>query len=311
MKPELSVIIPVTERAESLLQMHDQYRAALDAAAFEKVEFIYVVAPYYGAIIEKLLERKQSGEPIAIIELTRNFGEATAIKLGVQQANYDTILTLPPYEQVSPEHLPMIVDALEDNDVVVVKRWPRVDSTIKRMQSKLLNAILTTFSQAPFGDVGCGIRVCRKTIFDEITLYGDFHRFLPMLAYEQGFVVRILEVPQSKADATRLVYSPRTYLGRLLDVITIIFLTKFNKRPLRFFGAIGSVFLLLGAIGLGYLGIQRIFFDMAIGDRPALVLFVLFAVLGIQLIAIGLVGETLIFTHAEDIKEYRIRRIYE
>jgi glycosyltransferase involved in cell wall biosynthesis len=311
MTTALSVIIPVTERATNLITMHDRYDQALRAAGVDELEFIYVVAPYYGDIRDQILQRTDRGDPVTVIELTRNFGEATAIKTGAQHARHELIMTLPPYEQIAPEALGQVLAALEDNDVVAVRRWPRFDSKLKQVQSNLLHGVIKAFTKAPFGDVGCGVRLYRKSVFEETTLYGDFHRFLPMLAYEQGFVINVLEIPQSQADAHRLVYSPGTYLSRVLDVLTVVFLTKFNKRPLRFFGAAGAACLLAGMLGLAWIGAERMFFDVAAGDRPAMVLFILALALGVQLAAIGLVGETLIFTHAKDIKEYKIKRIYE
>lgn len=311
MTTALSVIIPVTERATNLIAMHDRYDQALRAAGVSELEFIYVVAPYYADIRDQILQRTEKGEPVTVIELTRNFGEATAIKTGALHARHDLIMTLPPYEQIAPEALGQVLAALEDNDVVAVRRWPRFDSKLKQLQSNLLHGTIKLFTKAPFGDVGCSVRIYRKSVFEETTLYGDFHRFLPMLAYEQGFVIKVLEIPQSQADAHRLVYSPGTYLSRVLDVLTVVFLTKFNKRPLRFFGAAGAASVLVGLLGLAWIGAERIFFDVAAGDRPAMVLFILALALGVQLAAIGLVGETLIFTHAKDIKEYKIRRIYE
>jgi len=135
------------------------------------------------------------------------------------------------------------------------------------------------------------------------------HRFIFMLASQLGFQIVQLDIPQSEADSHRRTYSFRTYLSRLLDIFTVGFLTRFNQKPLRFFGAAGTIAAFIGFLGLAYIGVERIFFEVAASDRPLLVLFSLFLVLGIQLIAIGLEGETIIFTSSKNNKEYRIRRI--
>jgi hypothetical protein len=158
-------------------------------------------------------------------------------------------------------------------------------------------------------DPGCGIRLSKKEVFKEIKLYGDLHRFFFMLARQLGFRIVQLDIPQSIADTHRRIYSFRTYLSRLLDIITVSFLIRFHQKPLRFFGTGGTLSAIIGFVGLGYIGIERVFFDIAASGRPLLVLFSLFLVLGIQLIAIGLVGETIIFTSAKNEKEYRIRKI--
>src|SRR5690606_529557 len=139
-----------------LIAMHDRYDQALRAAGVVDLEYIYVVAPYYGDLREQILRRTENGEPITVIELTRNFGEATAIKTGVAHARHDVVMTLPPYEQIAPESLGQVLAALGDDDVVAVKRWPRFDSKLKQLQSNLLHRVIRTFTKAPFGDVGCG-----------------------------------------------------------------------------------------------------------------------------------------------------------
>jgi glycosyltransferase involved in cell wall biosynthesis len=311
MKPSISVIIPLIERAEAISTMHQRYYDCLASAGLSNFEFIYVVVPAYTQLINCLRDFQRNGQPVTIVELNRDFGEAAAIGVGVGKAKYDQILTLPPYEQVPCDMIPTLFDQQGEYDVIVVRRWPRIEQGIKKLQHNVLNKLLSRITDAPFGDIGSGIRLCQKDVFDEITLYGDFHRFLPMLAYEQGFSIKVVDIPQSTEDTKKSIQSPRNYISRLLDIITVIFLTKFNKRPLRFFGAIGSVTLITGFLGLAWIGIERIFMGVAAAERPAMLLFVLSAVLGVQLLAIGLVGETLIFTHAKDIKEYKVKQIHE
>jgi hypothetical protein len=140
-------------------------------------------------------------------------------------------------------------------------------------------------------------------------LYGDLHRFLPLLAYEQGFKVSEVPVQQSRSDIKRRVHKPGIYLRRLLDVLTLFFLLKFTKKPLRFFGLVGSGLSLAGLVMLGYLGLYRLLQYGPIAGRPLLILGVLLTVLGLQLFSIGLLGELIVFTHARDRKDYQIEEI--
>jgi hypothetical protein len=213
-------------------------------------------------------------------------------------------------EQIAPEKLPEIISELDDEtDLVLVRRWPRIDDSTRQLPSRFLRYLSEKFSDAPAADAGCGVRFFRKAILEEINLYGEFHRFISMLAYEQGYSIKVKDIPQSKLD-NHPMSSVWTYLKRILDFLTIIFLTRFNKRPLRFFGSVGSFSMIGGAIGLAYIAVERLVFDVAAADRPMMLLFTLAVVLGIQLIAIGLVGESLIFTHARDVKEYKIKKIH-
>jgi hypothetical protein len=158
-------------------------------------------------------------------------------------------------------------------------------------------------------DAGCSARAFRRDVIEEIQLYGDLHRFFPVMAHRQGFRVTEIDVAQSEKDMHHRIYAPGLYVRRLLDLLTIFFLIKFTKKPLRFFGLIGTTVFTLGIFSNLYVIIERLFFDVPLADRPALILSSLLIVLGVQIIAIGLIGEIIIFTHAKDIKEYKIDKI--
>lgn len=304
----VSVVIPVNERGEDLIDVFKGYRSSLSRTGLN-IEYIFILTPQYAYHANALEQLNKDSSLIKIIVLNRNYGEAGEIKIGVDHAQYEHILTLPAYEQISPSQLPEIFNAFEDNDVVVVNRWPRIDPIANKVQSIMFRGILRVLSYQVPKDAGCGLRLLRKEVFDDIKLYGDFHRFILMLAEQSGFKTKEIDIAQSKSDAHRRTYSLRTYLARVLDILTVGFLSRFNKKPLRFFGTGGAISAFIGLFGLGVIAIQRLFFDIPAGDRPLLVLFALFFVLGIQLIAIGLVGETIIFTSSKTNKEYRIKNI--
>ncbi len=162
-----------------------------------------------------------------------------------------------------------------------------------------------------FNDLGCGARALKRAVAEEVPIYGDQHRFLPLLAIRRGFRVKEIQVEQSARDRYEGGYKPRVYVRHLIDILTVFFLVlvRFTKRPLRFFGTIGSMTFALGGIFLAYVLIERVFFDVALADRPALLLSSLLVVLGLQIFALGLLGELIIFTHAQDIKEYTVEKV--
>ena len=304
----LSVVISVSERGDGLREVLDSYIENIVKLGLN-FEIIVVLTPQFESLAEYISKKNEEVEGLKIILLNRNYGEAGLIKIGIEYAQYDHILTLPPYEQISPGAIGEIINAMEDNDAVVVSRWPRIDHRLNRIQSSAFKSFLKVFAYNVPKDPGCGIRLSKKEVLDELKLYGDMHRFFFMLASQLGFRVRQLDVPQAAADSHRRIYGFRIYLSRFLDILTVGFLTRFNHKPLRFFGAIGSLAAALGFMGLGYIGFERLVFNVPVSDRPLLVLSSLFLVLGIQLIAIGLVGETIIFTSSKNNKEYRIRKI--
>jgi hypothetical protein len=150
----------------------------------------------------------------------------------------------------------------------------------------------------------------KRKVAEEVHLYGDLHRFFPLLAYQRGFTVAELPVQQSRYYVRQRLYAPGMYLRRLLDILTVFFLFKFTKRPLRFFGLVGSQLFVAGAIVVGYLGLYRLLEFGAIAGRPLLILGALFMILGAQLFSIGLLGELLIFTHSH-VPDYQVHEILE
>ncbi|GAA3978865.1 hypothetical protein [Allohahella marinimesophila] len=306
---EITALVPITERAENLDLLIRQYDEAL-ASLGRSYEFIFLLSPDYAQYGPQLENLCMSGVNGKTVTMSRGFGEATILQVGGEMASGELLLTLTPYEQIAPAAITELFEALNDNlEMVVVNRSPRTDARFNQTLARWFSRILINSSGSGFKDMGCGIRLFRKSILRELRLYGDLHRFLPLLAEQQGFRVKEIDIRQSPQDSRKRVYSASTYLGRLFDLLTIVFLTKFNQKPLRFFGAGGAACLIVALIGLSWVAIERIFFDVAAADRPLLVLFSLLLVLGVQLGAIGLVGETIIFTHAKNNKPYTIRKI--
>jgi len=301
----ISVIVPVTERVHNLTELLTTYLDVMGKVGC-KFEIICVLDGKYAHLAADIRQAPELENKVKVIGLARNNGESAALMIAVEHAKHDHLLTLPSYEQVESSQIPLLLDYIDQADLVIARRWPRKDSAINRFTSKIFHGVLRWITQASFQDIGCGVRLFNKRVLSEISIYGDQHRFLPILADRRGFKVLEVDLQQSKSDLGVRIYSPKVYVSRLLDLIGVFFLARFTKKPLRFFGMIGS---LMGAIGVIILLIavmQRYIYDIAMADRPILLLGSLCLVLGAQLFALGLVGELIIFTHARDIKEYAI-----
>lgn len=305
---ELSVIVPVVERYDDVVEVYRLYRKALEDSG-RSFEILYVVDGEFVEVAAALESLISSGEKIKVIKLARRFGEATALTIGIQHSSGSIILTLPAYQQVEAREIPRIIDSMNGCDMVVARRWPRMDSLVNRIQSRIFHMFLKPVTEIRFHDIGCGVRAFRRRVTEEVSIYGDQHRFLPILAHKYGFRVIEVDAAQSQMDTSQRVYSPGTYVQRMLDIFSIFFLVKFTKRPLRFFGILGSSIFAAGFLILLYLLFIKIFLGGALAGRPILLLGTLLVVLGVQVFAIGLVGEIIIFTHAKDIKEYTVDRI--
>jgi len=304
----VSIIVPVTEWCDDLIEIYRVHKDILDCRGVES-EFIFVIDGGFEQESDRVRALAHNEESVRVIQLSRPFGEATALAVGFEQAEGDVVVTLPSYFQTIPEGLDTVLNALAQGcDVAITRRWPRRDSWVNKLQNFGFHFFVRWFTGVTFHDLGCGLRGMKKLVARELQLYGDLHRFLPLLAYQRGFRIREVDVPQHQANQSARLYMPGVYLRRLLDILTIVFLFKFTKKPLRFFGLIGSG---LFAAGFGvslYLFFERLMGLGGLADRPLLILGVLLMVLGVQTASIGLLGEIIIFTHARKMKDYTIAK---
>ena len=304
----ISVIVPVTERYDDVGEMYREYKEALSQTG-RPFEMIYVVEGNFQKAYLELKALKETGEKLTLIKHSRTFGEAIAIHSGFQHASGEVIMTLPAYHQVDASELPKLVTGLDGYDMVIARRWPREDSGWNRLQTRAFHSIVRRMAGNICNDLGCSVRIFRRKILEEINLYGDLHRFLPILSHKQGFRIKEIDLKQSAKENRVRTYAFGIYLRRMIDLLTVFFLIKFTKKPLRFFGLTGSAVLAVGAGITLYLVVTRLAFGVALSDRPLLLAGILFVVLGLQIFAIGLIGEIIIFTHAKELKEYNVDEI--
>ena len=307
-QPEISVIVPVGARQAAAAEIHAEYVRSLDALG-RRYEMIYVLDGMHEKFATDLNQLRLGGAIFTVISLTRPFGEATALMAGFAHARGQIVLTLPAYHQIQADQVATLLAGLDSADLVIGRRWPRAGGPLESLRRRAFHGLLASVTGLRFNDLGCGARALRRQILEEIRIYGDQHRFLALLADRQGFRVREVDVRQSPQDRFTGVYQPREYARGLLDIFSVFFLVRFTKKPLRFFGMAGVTTFAIGALWTAVLVVQRLAFDQALADRPALLVASLLVVLGMQLFALGLLGELIIFTHARDLKDYQIARV--
>jgi hypothetical protein len=303
----LSAVVPVLRDTAELASAHASFRQALDPVA-ERVDFIYVVDGHQPQALAALRELKRQAEPIEVLCFPETMGEAAVLSVGLQAAAGEVVMTLSPEVAVENGDLGHLVKALDKADLVVARRSHIMAESNGR--GRHFDQLVRRLFGSTIIDVRSSVRAMRTDAARELTLYGNQFRFLPLLAQAQGF--RIAEVDVR----TRRVRSQGKRLlpvdpSLLLDVIAVFFLLRFLRKPFRFFGGFGFAVLLLGVVLTAWLVIARLFFDVPLVDRPALILTTLMIVLGIQIISVGLIGEIISFTYAKDIKDYRVERLVE
>jgi len=294
--PEISIVCVSGPYAGDLRAVHEAF-AAIAAGLKRPVEFLYILdghsAPQADALAAAAMP---GGAAVRVFRTARSFGRASALAFAFERASGRLVVSIPDRFQVEPMALADVVAALEQGaDVVVTRREPRSDALLNRLQSRIFHALVRRISKQTFHDITCELRGFRTPVARRLELYGDLHRFIPVLAARRGFTVREIPVPQRPEDRALRVFLPGVYARRLLDVLHVLFLTRFTSKPLRFFGLLGLVLSLLGAGITGVLGVERLLGLTSLTDRPLLLLGLLLLVLGVQVISIGLIGEMVLF----------------
>lgn len=304
---DVSVIIPLGPRYEDLAEICQELRRVLGALG-KRHEVVFVddaTGPKTRQVLLMLVEQFAEAR---VIRLQRRMGESTALALGARSARSEVLVTIDPYLHVAVSELPKLLAPLADGvDVVCAWRSPRAERGLSRLASDGFNAVARWLTKVPVHDLNCRVRAMRREVLEDIPLYGDLHRFLPIFAARRGYTWCEIKVPQQPGKREVGAFAPSAYVGRLLDLFTLAFLTRFVRRPLHLFGLIGLASFAVGTALALYLTYVKLVLNLGIGHRPLLLLAVLLIVVGIQVASIGLLGELLIFTHARELKDYVVR----
>lgn len=260
-------------------------------------------------------ETLRAKEPrIKVVRFSKTFGESAAVDAALSHADGDVILTLPSRVRFSAEEVRSLVAGVEGGaDLVIGYRSGNPERGMERLPIRMYRYLTRRASGVSFRDLNSGVRAFRREVAEEISIYGEMIRFLPVLAVGRGY--RVEQIPLSGAWPTAngrgVLPKPTVYLNRMIDVLTLYFLLRFTRKPLRFFGLVGAFLLLPGVLINLYLFVDRIVFFHGIAGRPLLLLGILLLVLGVQMISIGLIGEMIIFTHSRETRDYSILEVLE
>jgi len=305
----VSVVVPVSERPVALDRLYREFSDPLRSAAIP-FEFIFVVEPGWAKLIAPVETLGEGGEPIRVLRTARSVGETALLRAGAEKAAFGIVLTLPAYPRIEAGGLLDVLHPVIEGGAAmsVARRWPRRDSWLNRLQNRAFHLLVSTVGGERLNDVACGVRALQRELFEALPLYGDVHRFLPLIARRAGWEVVEVEVPQHPEDRQPRVYGPGVYLRRVLDVVGVAFLMRFTEKPLRFFGLLGIGSALAGFLVLAVLGLQRLQ-GQALADRPMLLVGALLLMLGVQAVALGLVGEIIVHVNAPGARSRRVVEI--
>lgn len=307
----VSIVIPAFNEADSLEPLHAEVVAAMDELA-QPFEVVYVddgSADGSDAVMERIAAGHDN---VRAVELRRNFGKAAALTHGFAEVRGDVVVTIDGDRQDDPGEIGKLLAKL-DQGYNLVSGWKqrRQDPITKTLPSKFFNWTVRRATGLDLHDFNCGLKAYRREVVEHLAVYGELHRYIPVLAANAGFRVAEEKVTHRRRIAGYSKYGVRRYMRGYLDLLTVLFLGRFRHRPQHLFGALGTMMVLVGlAIDL-YLTIIKIG-GAAIGQRPLLWLGNLLIIVGVQVFSVGLIGELLTHMRAREGREpYEVARVLD
>jgi glycosyltransferase involved in cell wall biosynthesis len=294
----ISVIVPVHDEERSIALLHDELASTL-AQSDVPWEVIFVDDGSTDGTFAALTRLHAAHDNVRVVRLRRNFGKAAALGAGFAEAQGDVVVTIDGDLQDDPAEIPRLLAKLEEGfDLVSGWKTKRRDPLTRRIPSRIFNVVTGRLSGLRLHDLNCGLKAYRADVVRGMPIYGELHRFIPVLAHYRGFRVAELPVNHRPREHGRSRYGMERYVRGFLDLLTVTFMGRYRHRPLHLFGGLGLLLGALGTIVLAYLTVLKLTGE-AIGHRPLLTLGVLLVVVGVQLLSLGLVSE-LIASHHEE-----------
>ena len=325
--PQITVLVPVLDEEASVAELAGRVTTVLDELG-RSFELVFVDDGSRDATASRVRELHGRDPRVKLVRFRRNFGKAAAITAGVEHSRGRIVVTIDGDLQDVPEEIPRFLDKLERENLDLVSGWKqhRQDPPSKRYPSKLFNWATRAVAQIDLHDFNCGFKAYRREVLEQVAVYGELHRYIPVLASRRGFLVGEIKVSHEKRRHGRSKYGwHRLYKGPL-DLLTVLFITRYTRRPLHLFGVIGLTFISAGfAINLylaalwlvaqtqwvwaqALLGIDAGF---SLSSRPLLLLGILLMLLGFQTLTTGLLGEMITFKNFRRDDSYSIRERLE
>ncbi|MCE9530253.1 MAG: glycosyltransferase family 2 protein [Planctomycetes bacterium] len=306
---KISIVVPIKDERENLVRLHEAVREAMRVQP--DWELVVVDDGSTDGSYDLLQTLAANDKRVKVVRLRRNFGQAAAMQAGIDAASGDVIATMDGDLQNDPSDFPMLLAKLDEGyDVVLGERAKRQDSMIiRKVPSRIANWLIRKVTGLPFRDFGCTLRVMRREVASSMRIYGEMHRFIPVLAQQLGAKMTQVPVKHHPRTAGVSKYSMGRAGRVFLDLLTVKFLTSYLTRPMHFLGMIGLWIIALGFASLAGTTAMKIGWQIDMTGNPLLMLSVLLTLVGIQLLSTGLIGEVLARTYFEsqDKRPYTVR----
>ena len=312
-QPQLSIVVPVYNEAESLPELREEIAKVCETHEIA-YEILFIDDGSTDASWHTIDEMTDAYAGVRGIRFRRNFGKAAGLKAGFQAANGKYILMIDADLQDDPAEIPVMLAKMEEGfDVVNGWKEHRLDPWHKVYPSKVFNGLVGKLTGLKLHDHNCGLKLMKREVTDELHLYGELHRFIPVMADARGYRVTELPVHHRTRKFGSSKYGGRRFARGFLDLLTVRFLTGYGQRPLHLLGMFGILFLMLGIAGIGFLSLIWVLTNVfsfgfaPIGSRPLLAYSIAFTILGAQAISLGLIAELLVSIAGKTNEPFSIR----
>jgi glycosyltransferase involved in cell wall biosynthesis len=305
---DLTVVIPLYNEEESLPELHKQLRTVLGRMNI-RYELLFIDDGSTDRSFSVLHELRRVDRHIRAYRFRRNYGKSAALSVGFEKAQGAVVITMDADLQDDPNEIPSLKRKIEEG-YDLVSGWKKIrrDPITKTVPSKLFNFVTSRMTGVKLHDFNCGLKAYRREVIKAVKVYGELHRFVPALAHWEGFRIGEMVVNHRPRRYGKTKFGIGRFWKGFLDLLTVLFTTRFFRRPLHLFGMIGLLTLFVGAVISIWLIVEKIMGLTSLGNRPLFLLGIMLVIVGVQFFSIGLLGEMVSKTQQRD-EEYSIRDI--
>ena len=314
-KYNITIVVPVFNEEENVEELYRHTATTLDSLG-KSWELIYVDDGSQDATFARLEKLHQQDGRVKVISFRRNLGKAAAYSAGFMSAAGDIVITMDGDLQDDPAEIPKFIDAINEGyDVIAGWKYRgkgEASSHLGRgLPSRIFNMTVSSFSKLDLHDFNCPFKAYRHYVLKDLHIYGELHRFIPVLLHSKGYRIKEIKVENypRKHGATK--YGFERFIRGYLDLATVLFLTRYNESPLYLYGLGGSLLFIMGFVIDLFLTIRGVFFVGIIGHTAMLIFGVLLMLLGVQLFAVGFIADLLISRESRSLDSYPIRTILD
>ena len=303
----VTVVIPLLNEEGSLPELASRLEQVLERVAPRGYDVIFIDDGSTDRSYDVLRDINTRNHRFKAIRFRRNYGKSAALAVGFAEAKSDIVITMDADLQDDPSEIPSLITKLEEGyDLVSGWKRKRHDPWHKTLPSKLFNMVTSAMSGLKLHDFNCGLKGYRREVVETVQVYGEMHRYIPALAHWEGFRVTEIPVQHHARKYGVSKFGMSRFLKGFLDLLTVMFTTRYVKRPLHFFGSVGALIALIGFLTDLYLAIEWFLQRTSLSNRPLALFGVAMIIVGVQLISIGLIGELIVKNNLEG-QRYSIR----